>query len=150
MLHQTDGIVGHASEALLQPRHVGLAAGQDRPQLRPDPTDLVVAGLRLHLQEEGQLGHPRLQLGLFVVASCALACLLSPPGLVGRLILLEGHVEISRDGKVVGRCQDGGCLLIHIRVCGIGVIGGRRPLLCGGRRRRRRRHSSTGTRTYTC
>ena len=136
MLQQTDGIVGHASEALLQPRHIGLAAGQDRPQLRPDPTDLVVAGLRLHLQEEGQLGHPRLQLGLFVVVAYA-----SSPRSVGRrMILLEGHVEVSCDAKVVGRCrQDGSCLLIHIHICGI----------CGGGRRRRG-HCSTGTSTCTC
>ena len=60
-----------------------------------------MAGLRLHLQEEGQLGHPRLELGIFVVAigqALAFAELF-----VGRLLLLEGHVEICRNGEVVGR-----------------------------------------------
>ena len=96
MLQQAGGIVGHSSQPLFQPRHVGLAAGQNRPQFRADPADLVVAGLRLHLQEEGQLGHPRLELGIFVGAHAI--------GLfVGRLLLLEGHVEICRNGEVVGR-----------------------------------------------
>lgn len=56
------GVHLHPLQADAHPADIGRAPRQDRLQLGPDPSDVLVAGLRLDLQLQRQLGHAALQL----------------------------------------------------------------------------------------
>ena len=93
-------VVLHPPEPRAYPPHVGGAPRDHRAELGPDAADLVVAGLGLHLQLQGQGRHALLEPllpTLFVVVIVAAVVVVT---IVTIATTVEGEVDVPRDGEV--------------------------------------------------